>query len=90
MEPPTPSHCLTLCTEPEGLPGEDAVGGALASLLGPSGSPPPTPEMSSLLPQGADQGMVGAALDRPGGGLHAGYVRMGDPAVRGEWEGYVC
>lgn len=41
MEPPTPSHCLTLCTEPEGLPGEDAVGGALASLLCPSGSPPP-------------------------------------------------
>lgn len=50
---------------------------------------PPTPEMSSLLPHRADQGMAGAALDRPGGGLHAGYMRMGDPAVRGEWEGYV-
>ena len=47
------------------------------------------PEMSSLLPHGADQGMVGEALDRPGGGLHAGYMRTGDPAVRGEWEGYV-
>lgn len=32
------THCLTLCTEPEGLPGEDAAGGALASLLCPSSS----------------------------------------------------